>query len=219
MIQAIVFDLGNVVVYFDHWLAVKRLAPRGDLSPQDLYTSLYRGSLEDDYESGRLSSTAFLQRIRELGGLHGSDEDLGNAYADIFTPNPDVIALLPQLKSSYRLLVGSNTSELHARQFRRQFPDVLRYFDHQVLSFEIGVRKPRAGFFHHCQRLADCPAENCLFIDDLEANVAGARACGWPGIVYTGITDLIRQLRTLGICAALPRVADNPGWPNEVEKR
>ena len=29
----------------------------------------------------------------------------------------------------YRLLLGSNTNELHARQFRGQFAEILRHFD------------------------------------------------------------------------------------------
>ena len=121
------------------------------------------------------------------------------AVADIFRPNPDVCALLPVLKPHYRLLLGSNTNELHAVQFRRQFADVLRRFDHLVLSFEVGVRKPRAGIFENCQRLAGCPPQECLFIDDLPANVEGARACGWHGIVYTGIEDLRARMAALGI--------------------
>jgi FMN phosphatase YigB (HAD superfamily) len=38
-----------------------------------------------------------------------------------------------------------------------------------------------------------------LFIDDLLANVAGARACGWQGIVYRRGADLARELAELGV--------------------
>jgi FMN phosphatase YigB (HAD superfamily) len=38
-----------------------------------------------------------------------------------------------------------------------------------------------------------------VFIDDLEANVAGARLLGWHGIVYTGTADLRRRLGDLGV--------------------
>ena len=95
--------------------------------------------------------------------------------------------------------MGSNTNELHARQFLEQFADRLQHFDALVLSHKIGVRKPKAGFFEHCIRLAECAPAECLFIDDLAANVAGARACGWQGIVYTSFPDLRQQLMALGI--------------------
>jgi putative hydrolase of the HAD superfamily len=124
---------------------------------------------------------------------------MATAWADIFWPNHDVIALLPLLKPRYRLLLGSNTNELHTQQFCRQFAEAFQHFDHLVFSFEIGVRKPQAGFFEHCRRLAGCAPEECVFIDDLPANVAGARSCGWHGIVYEDINDLRQQFRILGI--------------------
>jgi putative hydrolase of the HAD superfamily len=197
--QAIVFDFGNVVAYFDHYQTLNKLTAHTDMTAEAMYAAVFDTDLEDAFESGRLSAADFLARFRRLCRLCCDDAHLHAACADIFRPNPDVCGLLPVLKPHYRLLLGSNTNELHAVQFRCQFADVLRHFDHLVLSFEVGVRKPRAGFFEHCQRLAGCPPRECLFIDDLPANVEGARACGWQGIVYTGIEDLRARLASLGI--------------------
>jgi putative hydrolase of the HAD superfamily len=169
-----------------------------------MHTSLFGGTLEDDYESGRISTREFLQHVRQACRLTCPDEIIATAWADIFWPNQEICALLPRLKPRYRLLLGSNTNELHARQFCGQFADSLRHFDALVLSHEIGVRKPKAGFFEHCTRLAGCAPAECLFIDDLESNVAGARACGLQGIVYSDFDDLCKQFTDLGIeCARL----------------
>jgi putative hydrolase of the HAD superfamily len=198
MIQAIVFDFGNVIGFFDHRPALRRLAEHGELSAEEIYAFLYGGTLEDDYESGRLSTAEFLKLIRAKARLRCSDETVLAICGDIFRPNPEVCDLVPLLKPRYRLVLGSNTSEVHSRQFRRQFAATLRHFDAQVLSHEVGVRKPRPGFFQHCERLAGCQAAACLFIDDLPANVGGALACGWQAITYTG-SGLRRQLTELGI--------------------
>lgn len=107
--------------------------------------------------------------------------------------------LVPQLRGRYRLLLGSNTTELHSRRFRQQFADVLSHLDALVLSYEIGARKPKAAFFEHCRRVAGCAPQECLFIDDLEANIAGARACGLQGIVYRSNANLREHLTRLGI--------------------
>jgi putative hydrolase of the HAD superfamily len=197
--QAIVFDFGNVVGFFDHYQTLGKLTAHTDMTAQEMYAAVYDTDLEDAFESGRLSVADFLTRFHQVCRLRCDVEIVSAAVADIFRPNPEVCALLPLLKPRYRLLLGSNTNELHAVQFRRQFADVLRYFDHLVLSFEVGVRKPRPGFFEHCQRLAGCPSQECLFIDDLPANVEGARACGWHGIVYTGIADLRARLAELDV--------------------
>ena len=83
-----------------------------------------------------------------------------------------------------------------------QFEEELRPFRHLVLSHEVGVRKPKREIFVHAQRLAGCAPHELVFIDDLPANVEGAVACGWRGIVYTGVEELRRQLATLGVEAA-----------------
>src|SRR5260370_38456690 len=197
-IKTIVFDFGRVVSFFDHRLTISRLAAHAGLPAAEMHTQLFGGSLEDDYESGRIGTSEFLRRVRQICRLTCPDEIIAAAWADIFWPNEEVCALLPRLKPRYRLLLGSNTNELHARQFCGQFADWLRHFDALVLSHEIGVRKPRAGFFEHCLRLAEGAPGECLFIDDLVANVAGACACGWHGIVYTGFAYLFEQITAFG---------------------
>lgn len=198
-IAAIVFDFGNVVGFFDHRRTTQRLLAHSELAADTLHGQLFGGALEDDYESGRLTTPEFLARVREVCRLCCPPETVAAAWADIFWPNEEVAALLPLLKPRYRLLLGSNTNDLHARHFLRQFADTLRHFDHVVLSHQVGARKPKPAFFHHCQRLAGCPAEACLFIDDLPANVAGARACGWDGIVYSNGDALRQELQARGL--------------------
>jgi FMN phosphatase YigB (HAD superfamily) len=198
-IKTIVFDFGRVVGFFDHRLTTNRLAPGGGPAADEMHAYLFGGPLEDDYESGRISTNEFLKRVRETCRLTCSDEVIAAAWADIFWPNLEICALLPRLRPGYRLLLGSNTNELHARQFCRQFADWLRHFDALVFSHEIGVRKPKAGFFEHCARLAGCAPAECLLIDDLASNVAGARACGWQGLVYTGFADLCNDLSKMGV--------------------
>jgi putative hydrolase of the HAD superfamily len=208
MIQTLIFDFGNVIGFFDHRLAIKNLAAHSDLGEDALHALLFGCSLEDDYEQGRLSTAEFIRMIRARCGFRCSDEELGIAYADMFWPNAALCALVPRLKGRYRLVLGSNTSELHSRWFRRQYADTLGHFDGQVLSHEVGVRKPKAEFFQHCLRLAGCPPHHCVFIDDLPANVAGAQACGLHAIVYKGFDDLCRQMTDMGVSIEAQRAGD-----------
>ncbi len=199
MISTIVFDFGNVIGFFDYRLTTDRLAQHCDLTADDLQRRIYGGELEDAYESGRITSVEFLRTVREACGLRCSDEELQSAYEDMFFPNQSVCALIPHLKPRYKLLLGSNTTELHSRHFRKQFADTFRHFDGLVLSYEIGARKPRAEFFEYAQNLAGSKPNECLFIDDLAVNVEGARAVGWKGIVYRAGDDLSRALQEHGI--------------------
>jgi putative hydrolase of the HAD superfamily len=198
-IQSIVFDFGNVIGFFDYGPAVTRLASHGCVTPDAIRASVFTDELEDAYESGKISSEEFLSRLRGLCQLRCTDDETARAFADIFWPNEDVCALVPRLKPHYRLLLGSNTNELHSRHFREQFADTLKYFDALILSHEAGARKPKRAFFEYAQRFAGCAPQECLFIDDLPANIEGARACGWQGIVYRDFEDLHRRLVALGI--------------------
>jgi putative hydrolase of the HAD superfamily len=201
-IRAIVFDFGNVLGFFSHRRAAEQLAAYSrTATADDILALLLDGQLEDDYESGRLSSAELLDRLRLRFGLSGSDAELGRALADMFTPNPEVCELVPRLRRRYRLLLLSNTNELHYRHFRAQFADTLSHFHALVVSHEVGLRKPSPLIFQHAQGVAGCPAEHCLFIDDLPANVAAARACGWQAILYTRGEDLKELLLRAGVAA------------------
>lgn len=206
--KTIIFDFGNVVGFFDHYRALRPLAEHTDLSCEEMYRAVIATDLEDAYEAGRISTGQFLAKVHQLWKARCRPEELGKSLADIFWPNEEVCSLIPALKGRYRLLLGSNTNELHTCQFRRQFDDQLKHFDHLVLSYEIGVRKPKAAFFEHCLERADCTASECLFIDDMPANVAAAQACGLHGLVYRQGGNLRRRLAEMEV------VLDNsePVW-------
>jgi putative hydrolase of the HAD superfamily len=199
--RTIFFDFGNVVGYFDHRRAIRQFVPHCDLTEDAIYAALYGAELEDDFEAGRIGGEEFIRRACEAIGYRGSPEQFRTAFVDIFTPNPEVCALVPRLHPRHQLVLASNTNELHSAFFQRSFADVLRHFDALGQSFEAGARKPHPRFFAYCQALTDAPPHECLFIDDLPANVEGARAFGWHAIRYTTYPDLVRRLRELGIDA------------------
>jgi HAD superfamily hydrolase (TIGR01509 family) len=195
-ITTIVFDFGNVLGFFSHRKAAEQLAVYSPLSADDILNRyLLDRELEEEFESGRMSLPEFRALVRQRCRVTCSDDQLDLAIADMFTPNEEVCALVPALKSRYRLVLLSNTNELHSVHFRRQFADTLAHFDALILSHEVGLRKPCADIYAHCNKLAGSTPRQCLFIDDLPANVEAARVCGWQGIVYHRGLDLGRELR------------------------
>jgi putative hydrolase of the HAD superfamily len=198
-ITTIVFDFGNVLGFFSHHRSAEQLAAFGKASPEAIQAYLHGGTLEEDYESGRLATPVLLAMLRETFHLTGTDEQLGRAFGDMFSINESVCALVPRLKPHYRVWLLSNTNDLHYRQFRRQFASTLDLFDGLIVSHEVGVRKPDARIYAYCQQRAGRPAAEMLFIDDLPSNIDAARACGWQGLVYRRGEDLAQQLRMLGV--------------------
>jgi glucose-1-phosphatase len=193
------FDFGNVVGYFDHRIAIRQVVAHCTLDEDAIFAAIYNTDLEDAFEAGRMGGDEFVRRACEVIGYRGAPDAFRAAFVDIFTPNPDVCALIPCLKPRHRLVLASNTNELHAPYFRRSFADVFRHFDAIGLSYEAGARKPHPAFFAHCQKLTDAPPGECLFIDDLAANVDAARTFGWHAIQYTDYPELLRDLRRHGV--------------------
>jgi putative hydrolase of the HAD superfamily len=198
-IRTIVFDFGNVVGFFSHRRAAEQLAAYGDVAPEAIQAFLFGNNVEDDYESGRLSTPQLMNLVRDHFRLRCTDEQFAVAFGDMFWPNDEVCGLVPRLARRHRLLLLSNTNELHARVFLKRFRDTLRHFDALVLSHQVGVRKPDPRVYARCRGLAGTAARECLFIDDLPSNVEAARACGWQGLVYERGMDLGAALAGLGV--------------------
>jgi putative hydrolase of the HAD superfamily len=77
---------------------------------------------------------------------------------------------------------------------RADFPGL---FDAVVISGECGMRKPERAIFLHAADSLGLGPEQCVFIDDIEANVAAAAACGMTGVHHTEAAQTAAALRDL----------------------
>lgn len=200
---ALIFDFGNVIAFFDFEKATTKLGVQLGLSGRELYERLGPLGFAKElqlYERGQLSAGEFRERVARLISLPITHDEFAAAWSDIFTANASIIPLIEDLKrQGYRLVLGSNTNDLHAAQFRRQFAATLQHFDQLVLSFEVGHVKPARDFYLACARAAQTPPAQCIFIDDLAENVAGAQAAGLMGLLYRDTAELAASLKQLDV--------------------
>jgi putative hydrolase of the HAD superfamily len=64
---------------------------------------------------------------------------------------------------------------------RHLFPGM---FDVVVISGEVGMRKPEKRIFRHAAGLLGLDPAECVFIDDIEVNIAAAEAIGMTAILH-----------------------------------
>src|SRR5438105_4140274 len=102
-ITTVVFDFGNVLGFFSHRKSAEQVAAFTDLATESVQAYLYGGSMEEDFESGRLSTPVFSGMVKETCRLQCTQEQFAHAYADMFWPNDSVCALVPRLKKHYPL--------------------------------------------------------------------------------------------------------------------
>jgi putative hydrolase of the HAD superfamily len=200
---ALIFDFGNVVAYFDYRRACEHFGRSLGMSGEmflERVRALGFSDLIQRYERGTLSAQEFSRAVCAPVGLDVPHEEFAAHWSDIFWLNEPVAQLVTFLKGrGYTLVLGSNTNDLHAAQFRRQFADVLANFDRLVLSYEVGHIKPSADFYHACAAAAGRPPSDCIFIDDLPENVAGARAAGLRSVLFRDVPTLLPELQALGV--------------------
>ncbi len=77
---------------------------------------------------------------------------------------------------------------------RHLFPAL---FDAVVISGEVGMRKPEDRIFRHAARLLGLHPGECVFVDDLEANVTAAEATGMAGVLHREPEATVARLSEL----------------------
>jgi putative hydrolase of the HAD superfamily len=136
------------------------------------------------YQTGKVSSEEFYAAIKTILNLQLNYERFVEIWNHSFTFTPIIDdAVIENLAKQYRLLILSDTNELHFEFIRQKFP-VLRHFDDFVLSYEVGFLKPSEEIFRIAVERANCSAEECIFTDDLAVNVEGARKAGINAVQF-----------------------------------
>ena len=101
-----------------------------------------------------------------------------------------VIGAEPTLKTlaeRYRIVLATNANESNAVQVHAALSRVhlAEYIDQIYTYLELGSRKPEPDFFHTIEKLQRASPMNLVMIgDDLQADISGAKACGWKAAWY-----------------------------------
>lgn len=179
MIQGIIFDFGGVLCTFDSRLFFQALAGRTDRTAGEMAALVLASDLPRRYESGQISSREFFTAVTKPCGLSMSEEEFIAEFTGIFLPIESTFRLIRALKPAFRIALLSNTNEWHFEHYIRTV-EVFPLFDAVTLSYRVGEMKPGERIYRDSLRRIGLPPEKCVFIDDLEENVAGGGAARHP---------------------------------------
>jgi putative hydrolase of the HAD superfamily len=131
--------------------------------------------------------------VRVDGGTVPADGLLQRMFA-ASSPVPAMYDMLRALRAAgFRTCLLSNSWGPGDYQ-RDDFPEL---FDAVVISGEVGMRKPERRIFLHAAGLIGLTPDECVFIDDIEANVTAAVACGMAGVRHEDPQLTAEQLTAL----------------------
>lgn len=198
-IKAVVFDLGNVLINFDWSIAEKNLDRiKNNLGEKSRNYFKHHPELIISLEKGELSDTEFLDKCKEELEVTCANEYLAKIFSDIFTPNQELIDILPQLKQKVDLYLLSNTNSIH-RDYGWGDYKFLSYFKRLFLSYEIGHVKPEKEIFQFVERELDLNKNEFIYIDDIIECVSLAENIGWNVIHFRNNKMLFADLSSYGI--------------------
>ena len=201
MLSALLCDMGNVLIRYDPPHFLDRL---GITDPEDrelLLGEIFASPLWPKLDSGELDEPDLEAHAlpRLPGRLHGAARQLLYHWDDPIEPVPGMAPLLEQCKAAgLGLYLVSNASRRQPEYWPRVPGSQL--FGGTVISACHRCVKPQAAIYRIALEQFRLRPEECLFIDDMEQNIQGARAVGIPGFLFTGdAAALGRCLREQGV--------------------
>lgn len=196
------FDLGNVLLKFDHRRACKNIAQLAGVPFDDVWKFVFEGELQTEYETGRLTSEAFHAAFCQTTASNPSLKDLMHAASDMFDPIEPMIELAAAIgKTTDQIGILSNTCPAHWEFVIEKFPQLPEIFPVVALSYEMKCMKPAEDIYTQAATLAGHQPADIFFVDDRPENVQGAISAGFDAVQYTAFGSFLRDLQQRSVIA------------------
>ena len=165
---------------------------------QDRVRHLFRSdpealSLLRRLEVGDLDEDAFAEQFGPMLGVREHAGLVNRLFAGMQPDEPMIEALRRARAGGVRTALVSN-SWGHGRYDREAFPEL---FDAVVISGEVGLHKPQPEIFLLAAKQIGAEPSECVFVDDLRENCAGAEAVGMTAVLHRGADETLDRLEGL----------------------
>jgi putative hydrolase of the HAD superfamily len=201
--RTVIFDYGEVITLpptRGDRAVIERLAGVGDNGSGEKFWAAYSAH-RDELDRGNAGTVAYWRAIAGDIGARWDDARVHELWAADFrswlSVNPAVTGVLTDLRAGRTpMALLSNAGPDYASILRHG--PLGGFFTACYLSGELGLLKPHPEIYRHVLHdLGITPAE-AVFVDNREANVAGATALGITGHVFTDAGRLRTFLESLG---------------------
>ncbi len=194
-LQALIFDVGGVIVPHDNEMLHARLA--GRCADPGALLGLRQGG-RTGVGSGAISVQDLHRRLVDECGYAGDWETFAEDWCSHLGLDEAMLDLVERLAQQQRVALFSNTNDVHWAFVDGLSGGRLNRIE-QYLSHEIRLEKPDLESYLRVAELGGFEPARCIFFDDVMENVEGARAAGFQAEQFTGQDALETLLETRGV--------------------
>jgi len=194
-IEALLFDLGGVIIEIDWKRVFRRWARQSALSVREIANRFRMDEAYERHERGELTAEEYFAYLRSVVEYRGADEAFMDGWNAVFVRElKDTVRLLPDLKAKMPLYLLTNSNPTHEAFWRRTYPGIIALFTDVFVSSTLGHRKPDPSAFQAVADRTGVELKSMLFFDDTIENIEGARAAGLQAIHVAEPADVKRAL-------------------------
>lgn len=190
MIKNVIFDLGNVLLNFNP-IEYLRKKVNDEEKVQEIFKEIFLSKEWAMLDKGLITEEEAMDRI--CSRSNGNDKLIRLAmdnWYEMLTPIEDMIGTLKKLKNKgYKIYYLSNFHMLAFEDVTNK-NEFFQLFDGGVVSFKEKLLKPEKDIYNKLIERYKIDPKESVFIDDTEANIAGAKELGFQTIHFKNSIDL-----------------------------
>ena len=194
-IKNIIFDMGNVLLQFNPYISLDFYCENEE-DKEIIYQELFKGPEWIMGDEGKIANGQRyeLVKVRVPERLHQTlkliVENWDMCMKEV--PGAQDFHTLVREKGFYTYIL-SNACNRFYHFFPKYFN--LKSFDGVVVSSDVKMIKPYPQIYEYILKKYELKPEECLFIDDVEANVEAAKAAGMKGFVFrNNYEEIMKEL-------------------------
>jgi putative hydrolase of the HAD superfamily len=178
-IKLVLFDMDNVLCNYDRGQRVACLAELAGSTSEFVHNAIWDSGFEALGDSGALDAGDYLRGFGERMGYPLSLDEWVEARRRSMQADRAMLEIARRLRETVDIAVLTNNTTLVADHIAALLPELPPLFGSRIYaSARFKTAKPDPRCFRLCLSELDVKPESVLFVDDLVANVAGAREAG-----------------------------------------
>ena len=200
--NTVVFDLGGVLVDWDPRHLLRQVMPGREAEMETVLADVLNHAWNLERDKG----DSWAEAMERNKAAYPQWAEVFDAYTErwpetLVGSHEGTVAILRELKAQGTPLYALSNWSAEMFPYAETKFDWLQLFDGVVVSGRVQMVKPDRDIFDYLLRTYDLRAEDILFIDDLERNVAAARSYGIHAHRFTDPDALRHVLVEVGLLA------------------